>query len=193
MDMSAPDFILHTIRCIFFCHWNYFLYLIVALFLSSFDSVMQIAIRRGLRIVKKSPEIFLSLLFPVSPPFSSLLHFFFPLSLCSGKQFPQGRKIWKLNSCPPWIKLTGRKTPNRSNLICLEEAGKTTFKLGASLKEAFINNVCVHPFTALSAPLCLSLCLMWYQSWEKQCSYQLPPIKKKKKSRWINGGLKGPW
>lgn len=142
---------------------------------------MQIAIRRGLRIVKKSPEIFLSLLFPLSPPFSLLSPpLFFFLSLCSGNQFPQGRKSWKLNSCPPWIQLTGRKSPNRSNLIRLEEAGKTTFKLGASLKEAFINNVHVHPFTARSAPPCLLLRLMWYQSWEKQCSYQLPPIKKKK-------------
>ena len=36
---------------------------------------MQIAIRRGLRIVKKSPEIFLSLLFPLSPILSPPLFF----------------------------------------------------------------------------------------------------------------------
>ena len=168
MDMSAPDSILHTIRCIFFCHWNWFLYLIVALvcffFFSNFDSVMQIAIRRGLRIVKKSPEIFISLLFPLSPILSPLSStFFFPLSLCSGKQFPQGN----LNSCAPWIQLTGRKSPNRSNLICLEETGKTAFKRGASLKASFINDVCLHHFTVLSASPCLLLRLMCYQSWEK--------------------------
>ena len=50
-------------------------------FFSNFDSVMQISIRRGLRIVKKSPEIFLSLLFPLSPILSPLSSTFFSPSL----------------------------------------------------------------------------------------------------------------
>ena len=168
-------------NCIFFCHWNCFLYLIEAgFFLAVLTALCKLPSEGVWELLKRALKSFsLSCFLSLPLSLSSLLHFFF-FSLCSGNQFPQGRKSWKLNSCPPWIQLTGRKSPNRSNLIRLEEAGKTTFKLGASLKEAFINNVHVHPFTARSAPPCLLLRLMWYQSWEKQCSYQLPPIKKKK-------------
>ena len=165
----------------FFLPLKIFFVLNSLVFISSLTALYKLPSEGVWELLKRALKSF-SLLFPLSPLFSLLSPPLFFFSLCSGKQFPQGRKAWKLNSCPPWIQLTGRKSPNRSNLICLEEAGKTTFNLGASLKEAFINNVYEHHFNFSVHPHVCYFVWCDINPGRNNALINFLPLKKKKKA-----------
>lgn len=144
-------------------------------------------------MLEKSLEIFIhspcpssSLIKPLPLPF--LL--FPPLSLAPSPQhhlFPSllrllisSRDPWKLNLSPPWVQLAGRKSQNGSNLICLE-AGKTKFKIEASFQEAIIimSYLYMSLYSSQYIVMFITSFDLYYHSWKKLCSYQLPTIKTK--------------